>query len=103
MTLIAFASLMGFSLILIEFSRSLPELLRIIKTHSLDGLSYVGQGVLFGTIPVWLAVAVVEGGPWIIAVEITFVIFHSLLVIVSYRVDNVFGKKVLKVDRKAHV
>ncbi len=97
MTPVVIASLLGFSLIVIEFSRSLPELLRIMKTHSLDGLSYVGQGVLFGTIPVWLAVAVVEGGPWILAVEITFVIFHSLLVTVSYRVDKVFGKKVLKV------
>ncbi len=97
MTPVVVASLLGLSLIVIEFSRSLPELMRVIHARSVDGLSYVGQGVLLGTIPVWIAVAVIEGGPWILAAGITWAVFHFLLVRASYRVDNIFGKKALRV------
>lgn len=93
---VVITSLLGLSLIVIEISRSLPELMRVKHAHSVDGLSTTGQGVLLGTIPVWIAVAIIEGGPWILAAGIVWVIFHSLLVQASYSVDKQFGRKVFR-------
>jgi len=88
---------LGVSLLLVELGRSVPAWLRVRRTQSVDGYSAVSQGILLGTAPAWLLVAVIEGAPWIFAATALWAALHVALVAEGFRVDPAFGLRALRV------
>lgn len=71
--------LSGAALVAIEVARSVPAWLRVKRTRSGDGISPVSMGVLAGTGPGWIAVAVLAKSPAAVIATVTWLVFHVLL------------------------
>src|SRR5690349_19799678 len=71
--------LSGAVLILIELARSVPAWLRVRRTKSADGLSALSVGVLAGTGPGWIAVAVTAHSPAAAIATVLWLSFHLML------------------------
>lgn len=73
------ALLSGTVLVLIEVARSVPAWLRVKRTRSGHGISPVSMGVLAGTGPGWIAVAVLAQSVAAAVAGVVWLVFHVLL------------------------
>jgi hypothetical protein len=71
--------LTGGALVGIELARSVPAWLRVRRTRRSDGISPVSVGVLAGTSPGWIAVAVIVDSPAAAIATALWLIFHLML------------------------
>jgi hypothetical protein len=71
--------LSGAVLILIELARSVPAWLRVRRTGSADGVSAMSVGILAGTGPGWIAVAVMADSPAAAIATVVWLVFHLML------------------------
>jgi uncharacterized protein with PQ loop repeat len=69
----------GGALIAIELTRSLPAWLRVRRKRRTDGISPLSIGVLAGTSPGWIAVAVLSMSYAAAIATIIWLVFHLLL------------------------
>jgi hypothetical protein len=69
----------GLSLIAVELVRSVPAVLRVHQTRSVDGLSDVSLGVLLGTAPGWIALGYLAEAPWIAIACAIWGALHAIL------------------------
>jgi hypothetical protein len=79
--------LTGGALIAIELTRSVPAWLRVRRTKRTDGISPVSVGVLAGTSPGWIAVAVIADSPAAALATTLWLAFHLLLLMEIIRVN----------------
>ncbi len=70
---------LGVVLISIELARSVPAWLRIRKYQSTDGVSPISVGVLAGTSPAWIAVAIMADSVAAAVATAVWLVFHVLL------------------------
>ena len=71
--------LTGTILIGIELLRSVPAWLRVRQSKRTDGISAMSTGVLAGTSPGWIAVAILAGSPGAALANTIWLVFHLLL------------------------
>ncbi|WP_062516585.1 hypothetical protein [Demequina gelatinilytica] len=69
----------GAGLIAVEVARSVPAWLRVRRSHRVDGLSAVSLGVLLGSVPAWLAVAVLAQAWGVLVATLVWAVFHARL------------------------
>lgn len=69
----------GFVLVFIEVLRSFPAWMRVRKTRSAEGISALSTGILAGTGPGWVALAVIESSPAAAVATCVWLVFHILL------------------------
>ncbi|MCX4451246.1 hypothetical protein OOK50_33120 [Streptomyces sp. NBC_01789] len=73
------ALISGTALVVIEVARSVPAWLRVKRTRSGHGISPVSMGVLAGTGPGWIAVAVLAQSVAAAVAGVVWPVFHGLL------------------------
>lgn len=71
--------IIGTVLIGIELLRSVPAWLRVRQSKRTDGISAMSTGVLAGTSPGWIAVAVLAESPGAAIANVIWLAFHLLL------------------------
>lgn len=69
----------GLILVLIEILRSYPAWMQVRRNGSADGISVLSTGVLAGTGPGWIALAVLSSSPAAAIATCVWMIFHILL------------------------
>ncbi|WP_062302193.1 hypothetical protein [Demequina subtropica] len=80
----------GAGLIAVEVARSVPAWLRVRRSRRVDGLSAVSLGVLLGSIPAWLAVAVLAQAWGVLVATVVWAVFHVRLCREAVRLDASF-------------
>ncbi|WP_062318082.1 hypothetical protein [Demequina maris] len=80
----------GAALIAVELARAVPAWLRVRRTGRVSGLSAVSLGVLLGSVPAWLAVAVLAQAWGVLVATLVWAFFHSRLCREAVRIDPGF-------------
>ncbi|WP_062461365.1 hypothetical protein [Demequina soli] len=80
----------GAALVGVELARSVPAWLRVRRSRSVAGLSAASLGVLLGSIPAWLAVAVLAHAWGVIVATLLWAVFHARLCVEASRLDAGF-------------
>lgn len=87
---LAWALASGAALIAVELARSVPAWLRVRSSGRVSGLSAVSLGVLLGSVPAWLAVAVLAEAWAVIVATLLWAVFHTRLCLTAMRLDAGF-------------
>lgn len=85
----------GAALVIIEIARSYPAWMRVRKNNSAEGISAFSTGILAGTGPGWLAVAVMASSPAAAIATAIWMVFHALLCLEIMKVNPKLTRNIL--------